>query len=368
MKVAFFHELHFGGARRVVSDYATHFKKDHEITLYYTDSKKESDLEKQFNKSYFFSFKPVYYSGNNWRAKLYKDFLELYNLYRLHRKIASEIDKEQYDFVFVHLSQFTHAPFLLRFLKTKSVYFCHEPLRIAHDPAITLPNTSTIKKSYEKVIRTMRMLIDNQNIQKATLVLANSEYSQKNIKSAYNIDARLCYLGVDPQLFKPLKQKKQYDLLFVGDTIYMEGYDTFLDICKLFDKKLNVHVIRQEKGKYVTDKELVSYYNSTKLVVVLGRFDPFSMIPNEAMSCETCPLVVNEGGPVEAVIHNKTGYIVNRDPQKFKVIIEKLLADDSLRSRIGKNGRESVIFFWNWKKSYERLMNIVQSELDYAKK
>ena len=49
MNVAFFHELHFGGARRVVVEYGKVFSKYHKIDLYYVDRQNEKDLEKIYN-------------------------------------------------------------------------------------------------------------------------------------------------------------------------------------------------------------------------------------------------------------------------------------------------------------------------------
>lgn len=369
MKVAFFHELHFGGARRVVGEYAPYFKKDHEVKSFYTGKQREEDFDTLFGNTAFYQFDPVAYTGKNWKAKLAKDFIEPFRLYTLHKRIAADIDKEHFDFVFVHLSQFTHAPFLLRFLKTPSVYFCHEPLRLAHDPAISLPNTSRGKKYYEMLIRKLKVFIDAQNSKKATVILANSDYTKKNIKKAYGVDAHICYLGVDPTLFKPLTIKKTYDLLFIGDSVPIEGYDTLQEIEKLFDNKVKIHVVKKEKGKYITDTELVKEYNKTKVVTMLGRFDPFSMIPNEAMACGVCPVVVNEGGPVEAVEDKKTGFIVDRNPRKMYSVIKKLLVDKTLRDKIGKQGRDSVLSYWNWQRSYERLMTIVkETHLIHAKK
>lgn len=360
MKVAFFHELHFGGARRVVGAYAEVFAKYHDIELYYTGNNEENDFDQFFSKSHFFQFSFQKYEGNNWKLKFYKDFIEPIKLYFLHKKIAKGIDKQDFDFIFVHPSQFTHAPFILRFLKTPLVYFCQEPLRIAHDPTVTIPGGLSLPKYlYERLIRRIRKQIDYSNICKAQLVLANCEYTKDNIKNAYDIDAKVCYLAVDPHLFHPITIKKKYDLLYVGDAIKMEGYDTLEQINKLFKNKLKIFVVKKRKGKRMTDEELVETYNSSRLVVVLGKYDPFSMIPLEAMACSVPPLVVNEGGPIEAVESGRNGFLIDRDPELFATKIKELLDNNTQREKIGKNGRKKVLEFWTWEESYHRLMNIV---------
>lgn len=361
MKIAFFHELHFGGARRVVAEYAKVFSKDHEISLYYVDQEKEKEIENIFANAFHYQFTPVIYKGNNIKAKIYKDFVETFKLYRLHKKIATEIDKQHFDFVFVHPSQFTHAPFILRFLKTPIVYFCQEPLRTVYDPTVSIsPDLSVFKRKYEEMSRAFKKKIDTVNIKKANIVLANCKYTRGNIRKAYGINSYVCYLGVDPSLFKPLKLEKKYDVLFVGADIWMEGYDTLQEINKAYGGTLKIHVVKSESGEYISDSNLAKEYNKAKLVVVLGRFDPFSMIPLESMACEVCPVVVNEGGPIEAIENNIDGYILERNPNIFAEKIRNLLQNDEKRKIMGKTGRKHILSFWNWEKSSERLFTILE--------
>lgn len=366
MKIAFFHELHFGGARRVVYEYGKVFSKNHQVKLFYVDKEKEEDVEKSFEKSQFYKFSFKKYGGGSPLLKLYKDSIEPIRLYSLHKNIARDIDKEKFDFVFVHPSQFTHAPFILRFLKTPHIYFCHEPLRIAYDPiAKAMPkNINKTKIIYEEFIRGIRKKIDYSNIKKAKVVLANCKYSKENIKKAYGLSANVCYLGVDPHIFKPLGLKKEYDLIFVGDPIPMEGYDTFEEILHLFDNRLKIKVVKPEKDKHISDQMLSLEYNKAKVLVVLGRFDPFSMIPWEGMACGAIPIVVNEGGEVEAVENGETGFLVERNPKEFKKIIEKLINNEQLRNQMGKTGREEVLKKWNWEKSSDRALKIVKEKLN----
>lgn len=357
MRIAFFHELHFGGARRVVYEYAKVLSKSNKVDLFYVDSDKE-DIEKHFNESKLYSLDYKKYKGGSPLLKIYNDFVIPYRLQKLHKKIAKEIDSRNYDFVFVHPSQFTHAPFILKYLKTPNLYFCHEPLRTVYDPVVDLKINNLIKNLYEIISRRIKKIIDQKNIKSADLVITNCNYSKNNIKKAYCIEAEVCYLGVDPNLFKPKNFNKIYDLIFVGDTIPMEGYDTLTEIIKPFNGTLKVKVIKPNKNKYITDEELAQEYNKSKLLVVLGRFDPFSMIPWEGMSCEVPPIVVNEGGPIEAVRDNETGYIVERNPLIIKQKIDLLLSNEVLRKRIGQNGRKDILDNWTWEKSGERVIQI----------
>ena len=142
MKIAIFHELDFGGARRTVDEFAKRLNKIFDVDLYYVDGKKEEVLKKIYKNIFYYPFYPKSWKCNNWKVKLYKDTVELVNLYNLHKKIASDIKSRDYDYIFVHPSKFTQAPFLLRFLKN-CIYYCQEPLRIVYDPYFS--NISNIK-------------------------------------------------------------------------------------------------------------------------------------------------------------------------------------------------------------------------------
>lgn len=359
MRIAFFHELHFGGARRVVFEYAKVLSKNNQIDLFYVDSVKEKDLEQLFSNFYFYKIPFKKYVGHDPVLKFYKDFIEPVRLYFLHKKIAKKIDSLNYDFVFIHPSQFTHAPFILRFIKTPNIYYCQEPLRTVYDDVVSIDkNINFLKRMYEEIGRNFKKRIDFFNIKSAKVVLSNSEYSKKNIKNAYGIDSEICYLGVDPEIFKLSNKKKKYDLIFVGEDVWMEGYDTFLEINKLFDNKLKTFIVKSEKGEHISDIRLSELYQQSKIVVVLGRLDPFSMIPWEGMASGAVPVIVNEGGVVDAIENKKNGFIVERNAIKLKKIIETLLDDEKLRNKISIQGRKDIENKWNWDKSTKRLLEI----------
>ena len=84
MRLAVFHELDCGGAKRAVTELGKRLKKVHVIDLYYVSNNEDKDIKKYFNDVYFFRFNTKYWYGNNWRIKLYKDTIELIKLYLLH--------------------------------------------------------------------------------------------------------------------------------------------------------------------------------------------------------------------------------------------------------------------------------------------
>ena len=358
MKIAFFHELTtLSGARKAAEEYGKILGKEHKIDLYYVDYKEDANASLIFNKTYYFKF-----VGS--KSRIYRDSVELIKLFRLHQRIATIMQNEGYDFVFVSPSKFTQAPFLLRMVK-KTVYFCQEPLRIVYDPLFKIPSDLNLfKKLYEKINRLNRKLIDKSNIGKAGLVLANSGFSKNNIKKAYGINANICYLGVDADRFKPVKSAKSTDILFIGEKEFVEGFDLLEQTLALYEKKpILKFVTRDISGAGVSEDNLIANINKSKIVLALSRNEPFGLIPPEVMACEVPVIAVDEGGFKESVINGKTGFLIKPDPKELKEKIDLLLSGDKLRIEMGASGRKAVLNKFTWEKSANNFINIAKTIL-----
>lgn len=361
MRIAFFHELtSLSGARKVVEEYGKILCKNHQVDLFYVDYVEDKEIVKIFNKVHFFEFGSRGKDRRGWKSRLHRDSAELINLYFLHKKISKIMKANKYDFIFINPSKYTQSPFLLRFID-KTVYFCQEPLRIVYDNFLEIPkNINLIKKIYEKLNRKFRKFIDKSNIKNANIVLANSLFSKKSIEKAYDIKADLCYLGVDTEKFRPLNIKKDYDLLFVGEKVSIEGYDVLKDALNLCKKSLVVEfVLRNRDGLGINEEMLIKKMNSSKVVLALSRNEPFGLIPIEAMSCEDPVIALNEGGLRESVVDGKTGYLVNLDKNELKNKISLLLNNEKLRNRLGKQGRQRVLSKFTWEISASNFLKIV---------
>lgn len=362
MKIALFHELHAGGARRAVNEFAKGLRQNHEPSLYLVDKENIKEEKDFFSLVRFFPFIPRKWTGGNWKIKFYKDTLELFKLYKLHQKIAEEINKKNYDIAFIHPSQFTQAPFLLKFLKMKKIYYCQEPLRIAYEPDFAIaPNLNLPKRFYEKFILWMRKKIDKANITQADIILANSQHTRENIRRAYGLKSTVCYLGVDVDIFKPASAKKDTDILFIGAADDVDGHSLLKESIQLMKKKpaLKLHITG--KDWISDDNEFSKLYSSARIVVCLARKEPFGLIPLEAMACGVPVIAVNEGGYKETVIDGQTGYLVPRDPKSLADKLEFLLSNEKIRAKMGENARHHIEQNWTWDKSVKNLENILRN-------
>lgn len=363
MKIALFHELNWGGARRTVNEFARVLSNKHTVHIYYVDGSKETIKYNNLSTYIFYQFPSLEYMGGNWKRKIYKDSIELLKLYLLHKKIAKQINKEKYDLIFIHPSKFTQAPFLLRFIKGHKVYFCQEPLRLIYDEYLnSLVNLACHKFIYEIINRKIRKWIDASNTKKADLILANSLYSVRSIKKAYGINSHLCYLGVDVNKFRPIPVKKIYDVLFIGNKTSIEGYDLFKDTVKLFKQKINIKILESNfRYAMISDEQLVLEYNRAKIVVQLSRNEPFGLIPIEAMACGVPVIAIAEGGLAESVLHGKSGFLIKRSKKELFEALSILLDKDDLRKKMGKKAREYTVANWTWEKSVSNFLEIIKN-------
>lgn len=362
MKIAIFHELNFGGARRVVSEFSKRLSEFFEVDLYYVDAKEDKGIKKYVSKSFYYPFYPKKWKGNNWRIRLYKDTIELIDLYRLHKNIALDIQSRSYDYIFVHPSKFTQAPFLLRFLNNRCIYYCQEPLRIIYDPVASsnIRDIDFPRSLYEFLNRKIRKWIDLVNFKNASIVLTNSNFSKEFIEKSYGRKTTICYLGVDVNLFKPQNLEKTVDVLFIGNKD--NGYELLKKVTEMFKGRIKTRTIFRENRSSITDAELAKVYNESKVLVALNYNEPFGLIPLEAMACGIPVVAVGEGGYNESIIDNKTGFLISRDTGELYKRIKEIINDDKLRQKMSKNARKNILLNWTWDESVGRFLKIINYE------
>jgi len=359
MRIAFYHELHQGGARRAVNELAKELQKKHTVDFYLVDENLNKDEIKEINNYFLYKFHTVNWRGGNWKQKLYKDSLELLRLYNLHKKIAKEINNNKYDLVFVHPSRFTQSPFILRFVTSKKIYYCQEPLRIVYEEGLGIErNLNILKITYEKLNRLIRKKIDTTNIKSADVVIANSKFTKQNILNAYNIESKVIYLGVDSLVFSPKNTKKDIDILYLGSKDSVDGFDLLEESIKKISFKLNIKIVFSGKNWNITDNALCDMYRRSKTVVCLTYNEPFGLIPLEAMACATPVVAVNEGGYRETVEDGKNGFLVSRNPEELAKKIEWIIKNESRSIKLGRSARDMVSRDWTWKKSADKIEKI----------
>lgn len=364
MKIAIFHELPPGGARIAVNEIAKGLKKKHEVDLYYVDDKKNLSENEYYTHIHFYKFIPKVWEGNNWQVRLYKDTVELYTLFKLHKKIAEEISKKQYDILFVNASRFIESPFILRFPNTKKVFYLHDP----HDRALyekdlmKKEKVDFLRQVYDSSNKFIRKIIDKQNLNGADNFLANSNFTQKMFRKTYGKNSIVSYLGVDTNFFIPKNVEKEFDLLYIGSHEPVDGYSLLEEALMQMKKKPKVRTVFFE-DEWLTTSELRNLYRKSKIVLALGKNEPFGLIPLEAMACGVPVIAIAEGGYKETVLDDKTGYLIPRNGKELAKKITYLLSYKKIRLDMGKYAQKYIKEKWTWEKCVEQIERNVKNML-----
>lgn len=370
MNIAVYYNLAFGGAKRVVYEHIKGLQSHgHTVDVYTID--KSHDI-----------FDPGIHATNEYRydfsskeastpifGRVLHDFNTFVRLKKMHKQIAKDINKRKYDIALIHTDTLTQAPFVLRSLTTKNVYFCLEPLRMVHEYSLRTPeNLGFLNRFYEFLNKSIRKKIDATNALAANHVTAISLFAREYMILAYDLYPKISYLGVDTNVFKPMSIRKKNQVLFIGQKLSLNGYDYAVQAINLIPKKirpeLKVITLPKNKQERLSEEEIVMLYNESVVTLSLSTFDTFGLIPIESMACGTPVIAFNCAAYRETIINGKTGFLVDFNPQE---IAEKIMSvqDNSQHAKeMGKCGRAWVEKKWTWERQITDLEKLLKT---YAK-
>jgi glycosyltransferase involved in cell wall biosynthesis len=389
MKIAIYHNLPSGGAKHTLYETAKRLFPKHTLDVYRLSTSDEEfyNLSKFINTERVFHFSPAKLFGSPFgRLNQLQRFLDLQRLDRLARRIARQVDEGEYDIVFAQPCMWTQAPLVLRYLRTPAIYYCHEPPRSLYEAAFgdvgSSPMARRIIDAIDPFIWLYRFTgrrYDYQATRSAKLVLVNSIFIHDQVKGIYGINPKVSYHGVDTDTFYPApKNSNGSYVLSVGAIQPHKGYDFLIESFTYIDKSIrpSLRLIgnaensgmqkhlqglaeKQEVDLQIELKldqeELVERYNNALLIAYAPYNEPFGLVPLEAMACARPVVGIQEGGVIETVVNEKTGLLINRDPEKFGKAIQHLLENPLLSEQYGRNGREHILEYWSWGKSVKNL-------------
>jgi len=391
MKIAVYHDLPSGGAKRTLYESMKRLSQRHILDVYTLDTADRDfcDLRPYSNAEYVFHFSPFKrFHSPLGRLNQLQRWRDLQKLDQLARRIAGEIDDREYDIVFAQPCMWTQAPLVLRYLRTPTLYYCHEPPRHLYENQYRDSNAKSgwrgALDSADPLIRLYRSTaqrLDRLAVQAAKSVLVNSTFIHDRVKQIYGIDSIICYLGVDTDLYSPnAADAAEQHVLSVGAIQPHKGFDFLIESLGYVDpaarpalylignmenaaEKNLLQALAREKGVNlrievgVDQATLVQRYNAATFIVYAPYNEPFGLVPLEAMACGKPVVGVNEGGVKETVLNHVTGVLVERHAESFGRAVQRLLEDSTLAGQYGKNARKHVLEKWSWEKSVEQLEN-----------
>jgi len=225
------------------------------------------------------------------------------------------------------------------------------------------------------------------NLAKAEYILSTSHIMAQETSKYTSKKIEITPFGIEPELFKKSTQKINKDEFIVGTVKQLTaiyGIDILIRAFHLViknnpKKELKLQIIgdgpdRENLQKLtcelgiqqfvgfigkIENHLLPKYYNNFSVAVFLSISESFGVVAIESMACE-CPVIVsNADGFTEVVKDNETGFIVPiRDIEATAKAIQKFINDDSLREKMGRQGRERVVSLYDWNKNVEKMINI----------
>ena len=190
--------------------------------------------------------------------------------------------------------------------------------------------------------------------------------------------------GIDTQAFQPegkmqkAKDKNNY-ILYCGRIdeakgipYLLEAWDTikkeFPDVKLVFIGAGELaNKIKGKQLKYLGPmkvQDLPPYFANALFTVVpsvtLKRWEEqVGMVNLQSLACGR-PVITTKSGAIPEYINDKVGILVpERDSKALAEAMRKLLSDEKLRDRLGKNGREYILGNFDVKKTIELVENVL---------
>lgn len=253
-------------------------------------------------------------------------------------------------------------------------------------------------------------------VQHADCLLTESPDERSNLIRLYRADpSRITVVpaGVDTTLFHPRSKQKaraelgirhQHVLLYVGRFVAQKGLPTLLkafarlrasllpeereDVLLLLvggdlTKRTKKQSAIQQKlqniinelalgssvrivGK-VPNEELPTYYQAADFCVIPSRYEPFGIVPLEAMACGK-PVVASFVGGMKSTVRNLyTGFHArpNADDD-FAQKMKHLLSNASLCKEFGQHGRRRTVAEYSWDSISERVLSCYNATVTHV--
>jgi glycosyltransferase involved in cell wall biosynthesis len=398
MKIAVFHNLPSGGAKRTLCESVRRMSTRHQIDVYALSSANHTfaDLRPYVSRHQVYPFQPGrLFESPFGRLNQIVRLRDLMRIKGVTRQIAQEIEQSHYDLAYVEPCQFEIAPSVLRYLQGRvpTVYYCQEPLRRLYEKMPARPYDRLDSGRQQKLDRIdpfpalyHRVLKENdrRNTCSASRVLVNSAFMRAAVGQVYGIDPTVSYHGIDAQMFRPLPIEKQPMLLSVGSLTPLKGFDFLIQAISRLPREARLPLTiasnfqNPPEREYltalardlqvelsllanITDSRLVELYNQARLTLYAAVREPLGLVPLESMACGTPVVAVREGGVQETVLHERTGLLVERDAEQFAQALRRLLADAPLRAEYGRSGRQHVLEHWTWDRAVDTLEHDLMS-------
>jgi len=407
MKIAVWHNLVTGGAKRALHMHVKGLhQRGHRIHVYSTTV---SDRQYLPLAPYADSetLLPLQADPSDRRAswRLDKDFRSKSAEQRIHKleqirhhtiACAKLIAAEKCDVLFGNSCQFNYNSPIGSAVPLPSVSYLQEPYRPFYEASPRLPwllpsrPTAHPRNPLKRLMERSRELHENHALrlqateelswaQAFTRILCNSKFSRESILRAYNLDSKVCYLGVDGEAFQPLSSEKEPYVLYVGSMHHTKRVDAALlavaaipqairpallcignfadDHYKNYLYQLaEQHQVNLKHRILVNDQELQVAMAKAACFLYTPHLEPFGLTPLEANACGTAVVGIAEGGVRETIVPGINGFLsLDLNTAELAQFIIRFTENLDYAKAMGLQAREHVLRHWSIKDAVDRV-------------
>jgi glycosyltransferase involved in cell wall biosynthesis len=111
----------------------------------------------------------------------------------------------------------------------------------------------------------------------------------------------------------------------------------------------------------ISRAEMPALMRSADVVVAVPWYEPFGIVPLEAMACGRPVVASAVGGLTDTVVDGVTGLLVPpRDPRRLASVVRDLLASPRLRTRLGRAGLARARAHYTWQQVAARTETVYE--------
>ena len=226
----------------------------------------------------------------------------------------------------------------------------------------------------------------NQTYHDAHGIFCMSNWAREQTLAVHKLPAsKVHYVGWGPHGTDLRSEKiplnaKEPVVLFVGNDFYRKGVDILAAACWIVSERLphvkfyvvggNSHKLRVPAhpnliftGLVKDKEELANLFRKTTVFCLPARFDRSPHVLVEAMSAGKPVVATNVGGIGDAVIHSKTGLLVERENKDDLARALLLILENPETAReMGQAGKQVMLENFTWDIVAERMLATIRRE------
>ncbi|MEX2145166.1 MAG: glycosyltransferase [Candidatus Spechtbacterales bacterium] len=347
MKVALVHDylIQYGGAERVLEEFAYMFPKAPIYTLVYDEKATGRAFKGRDIRTSFLQKIPR-------RASSYKFFPLIMPM------AVESFDLSDYDLVLSSSASFAKG--VITREKSTHISYCHSPMRYAWLDYKKITGDTLYPSYLEKLIPLIMPYMriwDRQSAQRPDYIITNSNFIRRKLKKYYSRDAVVVYPPLNFEKFY-ISAPKDY-FLVVGRMVPYKRFDVAI---KAFnDLKLPLKIIgtgpEYKKLKsiagpnieflgLVSEKDLARHYSEAR-AFVFPQEEDFGITAIESMASGRPVIAYGSGGALESVKEGETGiFFQERSAESLKEAVKKFENMDFDPQKIRKHAEKfDTIYF-----------------------